>query len=262
MSLPNYLFLCAVGRSGTTIFRRSLGLHPDIDYNGHENNIVQDVVEVAKRNCELKSRQYAMVVENAEYQAAFRDLLIRLIWPERRSCRIRMAAINPTGDLLPTLTNLFPECKSVALVRNGIEVISSRMEYASFAQQSFETHCKTWLRSQGVVQWGASNEDRFQLFRHEWFYDPEFLTDRLGELYDWLDVAQSDAPLRNFQEHLVHPTGVKETEKRPVDWSQQQRKEYFQSKRERWKNWTSEQRTTFEKLCSGFMEQLGYSIPW
>ena len=206
----------------------------------------------------MKSRRFAMVVELEEYQQAFRELMDRLLWPNPSDRPVRMAAINPTGDLMPTLTQVFPRCKSIVLVRNGIEVVSSRMNYASFSSQAFEKHCHTWIRTSSVLDWGRANPDSFRLFRHEWFYQTESLSEKLDAIYEWLAIPSNPAPEQNFHQTLVHPTGTPA----PTDWSDSQRTNYFEQKRERWTNWNSDQKQLFEQICGDFMAQLGYEIPW
>lgn len=134
MTHPIYMFLCAVGRSGTTILRTSLGCHPDIYYNQRENNIVQDLLAVALNNCTQDSRKCSMVVEQSVHDRIFRDAICQLIWPDPALATkpVHMAAINPTGDQLDYLCHVFPTAKITCLVRNGIEVVSSRLRYRSF----------------------------------------------------------------------------------------------------------------------------------
>ena len=118
MPTPNYLFQAAVGRSGSTIMRRSIGMHPDVYYNGKENNLIQDVAEVANRNCNQPSRVVAMEVDQKAYDAAFRQLICSLIWPDAALAQrpVHFAAINPTESNLDYLGQLFPNSKVVCLV--------------------------------------------------------------------------------------------------------------------------------------------------
>ena len=113
----HHLFLCGVGRSGTTILRRSLGLHQEIYYEGKENNLIQDVLTVARDNCTLASRKFAMTVDQATYDAAFRRLVQDLVWPDPqgREKPVWMAAINPTEDLMDYLCREFwPSCETAS----------------------------------------------------------------------------------------------------------------------------------------------------
>ncbi len=260
------LFLCAVGRSGTTIFRTSLGKHPQIYYNGLENNIVQDVAEVGLRNCTMSSRKKQMAVSQDGYNATFRKLIDSLVWPDTEmvSRPVHLAAINPLSDQLGFLQQIYPQAKFVSLVRNGIEVVSSRMRYASFAESDFEAQCRVWIRGEKVCQWGEQNRDSHRVFRHEWFYQPERLEAELAGLFAWANLPSSPAPAEHMLTTLCHPTeSDQQIARREFSrTSIEQRRAYFQAKRERWKDWNRDQRDTFCEICGPFMKHLGYEIPW
>lgn len=262
----NLLFLCGVGRSGTTALRTSLGCHPQIYYNGFENNIVQDIVEVALKNCTMKSRKNAMAVSQAEYDDCFRTLTRALIWPDTTLAQrpIHMAAINPTPDQLDYLIQLFPSSKFVGLVRNGIEVVSSRTEYQSFAAHKFASHCEVWNRAAEVFAWGQEHPDCFLEVRQEWFYEPEKLQQWMTDFCDWLSIEFSQEPQSKILGTLRHPTSSDISIKRQEfpTTTIEEKKKYFLSKRERWKDWTQEQQTAFAKNCGENMKMLGYEIPW
>lgn len=263
---PTFLFLCGVGRSGTTVLRTSLGTHPQIYYNGFENNVVQDVVEVALNNCTIQSRKNAMVVDQEEYDDHFRRLIRSLIWPDTTlaSRPIHMAAINPAPDQLDYMIDLFPGSKFVGLIRNGIEVVSSRTEYQSFAANEFASHCEVWNRSAAVFEWGQKQSGCFREVRQEWFYAPEKLEGCLEEFYSWMSIDSSDEPQNGILGTLRHPTSAEFAIERQEfrQTAIEDKKKYFLSKRDRWQAWSSEQRTIFEERCGQNMKQLGYEIPW
>ncbi len=264
--MDKFLFLTGVGRSGTTVLRTGLGQHPDIYYNGKENNIVQDLLKVAYHNCTLTSRKFAMVVSQKEYDHIFRDALKALLWPDAvlktRPCK--MAAINFEGNQLDYLGAVFPGCKVLCLVRNGIEVISSRMRHPSFASQSFETHCEVWNRSLGVIRWGASQPDRFRLVRHEWFYQTDLFQPELKALYQWAGISYSELPFNHIAGTLRHPTPSGQTIASDafIHSSDTEKTHYFLSKRQRWSDWNPQQRQQFETICGEQMQTLDYVIPW
>lgn len=248
------------------MFRTGLGRHPDVYYNGKENNVVQEIVDLAYRNCTLKSRKFSMVVDQQRYDTIFRQTIESLIWPDQnlQDRPLRMAAINPAGSQLGYLLDLFPESKIIGLVRNGIEVVSSRMAFDSFADQPFETHCAVWNRSLSVIRWGAENPELFRLFRQEWFYQPDVLKVELDRAFEWVEVRPSELVLNHFNQTLRHPTdSIAEIDAQKfADATEDQKKEYFLSKRDRWQSWSDTQRRVFADICGAGMEQLGYEIPW
>ncbi len=260
------LFLCGVGRSGTTALRGSLGSHEQIYYNGFENNIIQDIASVAQKNCTMRSRKFSMAVDQEQYDASFRELLCSLIWPDKELAArpIHMAAINPTPTQLDYLAQLFKGSKYIGLIRNGIEVVSSRMEFRSFANMSFENHCDVWNRSANVVQWGKRNPAVFRLMRHEWLYEPAKLRSWMDELCDWLGIDCSESPQQHLLKKLEHPTSGNGSLNREAysKSSIANKRNYFLSKRNRWRNWTPEQLAIFEDRCSDSMSSLNYKVPW
>ena len=264
--MTKYLFLCAVGRSGTTVFRTALGQHPEIYYNGKENNAVHDILHVAQRNCSMKSRKFAMQVDQDRYDQIFRQTIEALTWPDEKknSLPARLAAINPEGEQLDYLRQVFPGSKIICLVRNGIEVVSSRMAFESFAKDSFQSHCDVWNKSRSVIKWGRNHPDHFRLFRQEWFYQKDILKERLHETFQWAELSPSDLPLNHITETLRHPTGgtASIALNEFASTSEDEKKQYFLSKRDRWSNWSEDQRQMFFGKCGGFMEQLKYEIPW
>ena len=185
--ISEYCFLAGTGRSGTTVLRNSFGLHQEIYYNGKENNVVQDVIDVARHNFVSPSRQFALVVDKDTYCTAFRDLLIRILWPnpEFGSRPVRMAAINPSGETMEFLLEIFPNAKVIGLVRDGIDVVLSRQRHRSFKRFTFESHCQTWVRTQGVVEWGELNPNNFRLFRYDSLSDRKTLSTTFAELFGW-----------------------------------------------------------------------------
>ena len=213
--MTKYLFLCGVGRSGTTVFRTALGRHPEIYYNGKENNAVHEILNVAQRNCTMESRKFAMQVDQDRYDEIFRNTIEALTWPDeqRRLLPARLAAINPAGEQLDYLRQVFSGSKIICLVRNGIEVVSSRMAFASFAKGSFESHCNVWNRSQPVIVWGQNHSDHFRLIRQEWFYDREILKDRLDDVFQWAGLSLSDQTLDHITQTLPR---IPQTDQRPL----------------------------------------------
>ena len=257
-----FLFLAGVGRSGTTILRRSIGLHPQVYYNGRENNLIQDVIEVAQHNCKHPSRKTAMVVTQTEYDRCFRDLLIDLIWPDtsEREQPVYFAAINPLGNQLDYLRQIFPATKIIGLVRSGIEVICSRMKYESFSDNEFITHCQTWIRTQSVIDWGIQRPDDFFLFRHEWMYQPDQLKTQIEKLLQWAQLDSCESIAQYISNYLAHPSGEPHKSFELMD--AEEKREYFAAKSDQWRHWSAEQRKTFQEVCGEFMQQLGYRMPF
>ena len=243
--------------------RRSIGLHPEIYYNGKENNLIQDVAEVARRNCTQPSRVVAMDVDQTVYDAAFRQLICSLVWPDSTLGQrpVHFAAINPTESNLDYLSQIFPNSKVVCLVRNGIEVVCSRLKFDSFKHLEFRSHCQTWMRSAEMLDWGQVHPEQFFLFRHEWCYDGELVSSKIDEMFQWAGLPPSSAVVDNIRNvNDCMPTTQAPKEFTAMD--DVEKRDYFRAKGERWRNWTEQERSDFIEICGRLMERLEYPIPF
>jgi hypothetical protein len=264
---PHYLFLIGVGRSGTTALRKSLWQHPDICYNGRENNVLPDIVQTALTNCTKPDRKSAMMVSQEIYDRAFERAVNEILWNEYNpsSGQIRFASFAMVPELANYLLQVFPNARILHLVRNGIEVIASRQLFVQFRDMPFEEHCKRWARTYEVYQWGQTQGDTYRLIRYEWLKDEALLREQLEQIYEWLEIPWHDAPLQHVLSERYHPTAhPKEADstnaKRGLPESDSSQTE--DSRGARWQFWTDEQRAMFETMCSSVMNAFGYPMPW
>lgn len=260
---PQYLFQAAVGRSGSTILRRSIGLHPDVYYNGAENNLIQDIAGVGHLNCTRQSRIDSMRVDQRAYDDSFRRLICDLTWPDRelRARQVHFAAINPGAEHLDFLCQIFPNAKIVCLVRNGLEVVCSRMKHQSFAGNEFQSQCETWNRCTQMIDWGERNPDRFFLFRHEWTYDSQLVESKLDQIFKWTGIPNSPEVVANIR-NVIDCMPTTEVPKEFSQMNDAEKQNYFREKADRCQDWSDAQREQFIELCKPLMERLGYSIPF
>ncbi|MFN7137972.1 MAG: sulfotransferase [Limisphaerales bacterium] len=268
MSAPKYFLFCGVGRSGTTALRKALGLHPEIYYNGMENNIVQDVVACALRNCTMSSRKESMVVSQEQYDSHFRRLLTDILWPEeeKREGKTLLCSYNPGADIADYMVQLFGSCKILYIVRNGIEVVASRQRFSSFAHNAFPDQCDVWLRSKGMLDWGRQHPEVFKEFRYEWLNDETQIHARLSDVFQWFGLTQTDICANHVLSNRYHPTlDPNDTKVVNAEYAGQDssvRQKMSAERQDRWKCWTPEERQIFEQKCGAFMQELGYPLPW
>lgn len=251
------LIVSGVGRSGTTVLRMSLGAHPEIAYNWAENNIVMDILETALHNCTFPSRKSSMQMSQNKYDRTFRNLLLHLLYPRPSLAIIPpkrwMASTDINPRLVGYLRQLFPNIRLIYLVRNGIEVVSSRMVFEGFKDRPFEWQCEVWARSVDIARWG-SEQDFFYLLRHESLLNPESTVHTLSELWSWLGLNNEPRCADVLQTHSYHPTTFPGEE--PAS------KESLHKRKSRWEYWNEKQREIFTKQCAPAMLYFGYEIPW
>jgi len=265
-----HLFLSGVGRSGTTALRRSLGEHSQLIYNGMENNIIQDLLEVASVNCTQPSRKSQMVLARDEYLHSFAELIRQLHWPVDELSRFPgpvwlTAAINLPVKLSGFLFEVFPSARMICLVRHGIAVVSSRMRYPSFSGDPFEQHCRVWLRSAETALWAGERRDFCRVFRQEWMADSDVLDSELKAIFLWLGISDEAVVREHLLKQRFHATVDSADGQAPLVYEQLDavgRESFETQRRDRWRTWTDENRQVFERLCGDAMRRLGYAIPW
>lgn len=260
------VLLTGVGRSGTTALRAAMSKHPELDSTANENNILCDVISIARRNCTVPSRKHAMRVPQQRYDELFRGVLLELLWPSPRQGMNRPRALAAFSGLPAAeadyMRQVFPGVKLLHLVRNGIEVVASRMKFESFAKGSFEAHCDVWAANMGMIDWGhgrsGAGRTDYMLVRHEHLLDGDEARREMADIWRFVGVAPCEAATEHLLGTVYHPTdpgaGDVVNGKSPA--------EVGADRKERWREWTLSQRQEFEKRCGEGMRRLGYEIPW
>lgn len=264
MQKKNYLILSSIGRSGSTALRKALGEHPNIYYNGRENNQIQDIVACAWKNKTMRSRQRSMVVAEAVYDRAYFDLIHKLTWPGRLE-RLRrntfMCAVNTEPEYSDYLFELLPGGRMLYLIRDGIDVICSRQKFHGFQHYSFVEHCEVWMQAVSMVSWVESRKQQACVFRYEWMLDPTVLTTELSKVFEFMGLRDCPEVIKHILSHRYHPTSSGPKGDEWASASQQQRAAVAK-KEKGWQQWSKTQQATFEEICGEGMRQLGYAIPW
>lgn len=251
--------LSGVGRSGTTIVREALSRHPDLDSTNLENNILNELLNVASRNCTLPDRVHAMRVPQRTYDAHFRALVLRLLWPRpRQATPSRLLAFsNLTTTSAAYLARLFHNVRIIYIVRNGIEVVSSRMRFEPFMHRDVASHSESWQLAHDMARWGAGRGE-FLLVRHEWLSERGGPERMMRTILPFLGLREHAPCVEAFGEGLIHPTSDRTSstiEAKGVAGE-------LRSRAERWRSWSEDEREAFESRCSEAMAYFGYELPW
>ena len=191
-----------------------------------------------------------MAVTQAEYDLIHRRTILWLAWPE--------APRDPMPAALCTYTNLdpnaadyllqvFPRARVAYLVRNGVEVVASRMRFEPFASDSFEENCRRWSQSAGMAAWVTEHRDVAGLVRHEALRDPERTESTLASVLALVGVDFERACADVVRGRVFHPTDAADNLEKRAD---------------RWQTWSDAERDTFARSCQDGMRQLDYPLPW
>lgn len=248
------LIFTGIGRSGTTIVRNALSQHPDIECNGVENNVFKDVLKAAHFNCSYPSRKRSMVCDQKRYDAAFRNLILDILFPapKDRTPKVIMISSAMQSELIDYLIQVFNVKAIVCVVRNGVEVVSSRLKYDGFRKHRFERHLQVWNEGVDFIKQCRSHEGlNFHCIRHENLLEEQPTAKEFETVFKLLDVPQCDDCSKVLKSNNFHPTQF-ENEKDPS----------LSNRKNRWKYWNETQLELFSLQCRESMEYLGYAMPW
>ena len=151
------------------------------------------------------------------------------------------------------LLQMFPGSFICYLIRNGVEVVSSHMNFAPFRTNSFQWICREWRKHADFAVYGQSL-NRCLLIRHEGLLNEQQTTKQLSTALAQVGLGFEKSCLHVILAKSFHPTSMP---------GESATDAMNRAKRiDRWKYWTDEQRHIFETECSAAMELLGYRIPW
>ena len=248
------IVVSGIGRSGTTAMTAALAAQPEIDSTNRESNLIRDLLFAARRGATMPSRQKQMIVQPARYNAIFRRTVLELLWPLGamvvRECRAISTYFGLQVEEAAFLAELFPRHLVVYLVRNGIEVVASRMQHRTFKQHSFEAHCLLWNETVAMAKW-AEQSEHCLICRHEHFQNRPSMQAALGPGLERYGITNLEPMLEFLERDPKHTTSV------PGEAD-----EALAARNQRWKYWTGEQQAQFADLCGDSMAHFGYPIPW
>ena len=255
-----FLLVSGQGRSGTTVLTKAVGSHSAIYSNMKESNYIVDLVWSVMRACKMEHRRSQLAVTEQELQANFRNALWHTLFPIdgwRNGEGTPPAAVSTfsalRSEVADFLIEFLPNVHIVNIVRNGLEVVASRMAHEHIGKRSFREHCIAWAAAMDIIGWGKSNK-QFSLIRHETFLDPDATAKTFRELFSTLELAQDDAPTQFVCGGLINTTRLENDTDQSVD--------DLANRKERWRSWTDSQRETFTEICRPAMLSLGYEMPW
>ncbi len=253
-----WLLVTGQGRSGTTALTRAVAQHHQVCSNRVESNVLKDVLLAGHSSSTVESRIRQMVLPRHEHDQVFRQMLTRLLFPQS------LWSGSEPPQRLSTFSAMCPDAAEFAvdalpgmhfanIVRNGIEVVSSRMVHRVLGQHSFQHNCLAWAAALDMATWGAERQD-FTLIRHEQLLKADSCRASMRAMQLSAGLEPTDSITAYLlSQHRNQTTYDSESPEQASDLSR---------RIERWACWTNDQRAIFEDICSPVMEYFGYPIPW
>lgn len=257
LELP-FLFVTGQARSGTTVLTRAVGSHPDVFSNMMESNYIGELVWTVRRTVEMEVRNTQLAVSPETLKQQFANALFHVLFPlELWDSSAPPKAVSTFSAMrvenADFLLEFLPHLHVVNIVRNGLEVVASRMAHEHIGKRDFREHCVAWAAAMEMIDWGAK-QDSFTLFRHEQFLDPQKTVETFDQLFAMFNLPASSQPAEFVSQGIINSTRTEsDTDESAKD---------LRSRRDRWRTWTQSQRATFEEVCAAAMHSLGYEMPW
>ncbi len=162
------VFICGMGRSGTTWIAQSLGESPELAYI-KEAWLVRKLAELDDWYKMLFNdwQGFTPWAENniapETFTAGIRQLYEKLLYTASQGRRFLEKTPNWNARSLKFLTTLFPEAYFILIYRDGRNQVASMMRKNSGKKQdsNFETLCKQW--AEGMIAFNGIKNDRRQL---------------------------------------------------------------------------------------------------
>jgi hypothetical protein len=230
-----------------------VGNRSRIFYSGDENNIFVEILSTFYHNATYPSRAVAMQLSKSDYDKEVKKTINRFLFPLSLSIPRSVTYLRLYSalrlEMLPYLTELYPDIYILQIVRNSIAVTASRSKYEGFKQNSYKNHIETWNRGVDISKEAKKVfSNRYKLVHQEDFLDVEKAREQLNSICEWLGIPYEESLLHTIANKKFHPTGNKNDVKN------------LRNRAERWKEWSTEKRSLFKQLAAENMAHLGYQI--
>lgn len=266
------VFVVGAGRSGTSLLLQALGKHPGILAADGEAPFLSSIGGNAALFDDSKTGKYYKESLKTEQEYLFgelRRLGFETAFGPHYGCRTLVKRILVDRELpwkkshwaaktftstrvVEGLVKVYPEARFLYIVRNGLDVVHSMTKYSGFCQDTFESHCRTWVK--GVTDFGhlGDNPKAMKIKQENLLENPQ---ECFRNILEFLGLACSDEPAEYAATTLVHPLDEKDQQVGDV-------RAVLTQREPGWTKWNDEQREIFRTLCSPAMAEEGYSMPF
>ena len=258
-------------RSGTTVLTHAFAAHPQIHSNLKESSIVGDIAAVLRVNLDKPGRRRDLSITPSKLALNMRRFLLHSLFPssdisdaEDQESRSEVPlAISTFSSLrvedLDFVTRLFPRLVIANIYRNGVEVVASRMTHSHIGPQfEFEQHCVAWAHSRDSLQWGTEKPN-FVPFPHHDLLDRSKTTLLFKQALDQIGIGTPEHCTDFVHSNVINTNNSPELQS---VFGATSSNANLSNRIERWRDWTDQQRDTFELKCGATMDTLGFQVPW
>ena len=254
-SLPMIL-VNGQARSGTTVVTKAIGAHPEVASNMKESSYINEVAALFKFTMTRSHVVNELPGGLVSFKDAYREATDNVLFPQQlfkptAGIKFKSTFSSLRADRADYLKDVFPDLKIVIIIRNGTEVVASRLMHEHIKHAGdFETHCVAWANTVEMLAWAERQPDSCVL-RHEDFKEEVTCRRTFFNLQATFGMSPSEAPADFVLKGLINSTSQTPN-----------RQEGLEERTQRWRIWSNEQRETFVRVCSAAMERCGYKIPW
>jgi len=258
-------------RSGTTVLTHAFAAHPKIHSNLKESSIVGDIAAVLRVNLDKPGRRRDLTISPSKLALNMRRFLLHSLFPsqdntdseDQQSHSDQPLAISTFSSLrvedLDFVTRLFPQLVIANIYRNGVEVVASRMTHSHIGPQfEFEQHCVAWSHSRDSIQWGTGKSN-FVPFPHHDLLDRSKTNSLFKQALDQVGIPDVDSCVNFVHSNVINTNNSPKLQSTTGATSTNAN---LSNRIERWRDWTDQQRDTFELKCGATMDSLGFQVPW
>lgn len=253
MSGQSPILISGVGRSGTSILLLALIEHKSVSRPRRvtEAPFLREFIDFLCRldrgddYSEYVSKNYLCTDE--ERKSYFAKMINDVVFKSEQEgnffpCKTTMV----TEKAWEKLLTIFPDARSLYIVRNGIEVVNSSLNFEPFSGAGFTALCQRWAEYSVAFSYLEKSSGASLIYHDKMSSDP-YATFR--DALDGIGLERDDAPARYVEENFLNSSFEKDGK-----FSLQERRELA------WSSWTGEQRSIFNTICGPEMERHGFSL--
>ena len=269
--ITNPIFIVGSGRSGTSVLLQSLGKHKNILslpgeapflttiggaaalFTGSEAEYYKASSKVGQDY--LYSRLAQLGLELAGGRGfAFKHIIKKLFNQKRilpSPIKHWAAKTFPPETVAKGLSQVYPNCRYLYILRNGIEVVNSKTKFHGFKDNAFEDQCISWANSSKINRYHSESKNSLLIRHEDLVYDPERVFE---QIFDFLGLPHDTDCVKYIQNTLVHP--LDQTGRKALNIVEQ-----LKTRSNPYLSWSQQQREVFTSICSEEMLAAGYFIP-